>query len=241
MEPPPTSQRDVKDRMGWGSDRAPGALSKWRALRSAGAPAEQGAPVLGGAAPRSSTPVSRNAEHSDTTPASNAEEVRARIGTMPGGDFALRQALAKERRAATVWCLVVTIGSRRPQISIHGSHKLAESARDEALAAADSARRCSGGSPNACQAAAPEDHSPATRSNQPRESAVPPRHNDGGHADLGRNPTSMTTATTRRVGGSSPVRCDRCAGSRAGISDRRLIRCAAVGISPAWTTARCRR
>jgi hypothetical protein len=72
--------------------------------------------------------------------ASSTEEIRARIGTVPGGDHALREALAKERHAATVWCLVVTIGARRPEISVHGSQDLAEVARDEALTAADATK-----------------------------------------------------------------------------------------------------
>ena len=68
--------------------------------------------------------------------ASSTQEIVDRLGMVPGGDLALRQELANEGTAATVWCLIVTIGARRPHISVHASEELAELARDEALAAA---------------------------------------------------------------------------------------------------------
>ena len=55
LDPPPESQRDVKERMGWGSDRSAAALKAWR---------KQGADVCedpaADAAPCSATPVSRS-------------------------------------------------------------------------------------------------------------------------------------------------------------------------------------
>jgi hypothetical protein len=38
LDPPPTSQRDVQQRMGWGGNRALAALQTWRAYRSGSAP-----------------------------------------------------------------------------------------------------------------------------------------------------------------------------------------------------------
>ncbi|WP_433283346.1 hypothetical protein [Micromonospora sp. CA-244673] len=42
LEPPPTSVRDVKTRLGWSSDRATATLKEWRTRRSQSVPEEQG-------------------------------------------------------------------------------------------------------------------------------------------------------------------------------------------------------
>jgi hypothetical protein len=43
LDPPPASQRDVKERLGWGSNRASDGLRAWRQARSGSAPEDQGA------------------------------------------------------------------------------------------------------------------------------------------------------------------------------------------------------
>ena len=61
------------------------------------------------------------------------DEIVSRIGLVPGGDLALRHALAAGEAEARVWCVVVTGDSLPMQISIHASQADAESARGEAF------------------------------------------------------------------------------------------------------------
>lgn len=58
LDPPPSSVRDVKERLHWGSGKATDALNAWRS-RSSDDPGEQGTPDV----PRSYTPVSGTQEH----------------------------------------------------------------------------------------------------------------------------------------------------------------------------------
>lgn len=59
--PPPSSVRDVKERMRWRSDRAARVLREWRSQRSQGVPGERGT-TFDPSVPRSPTYVSGNGE-----------------------------------------------------------------------------------------------------------------------------------------------------------------------------------
>jgi hypothetical protein len=65
--------------------------------------------------------------------AMSIDEITSRIGVMPGGDIALRQALAAGKAEARVWCVVVIARSAAAHISIHANQADAETARDKAI------------------------------------------------------------------------------------------------------------
>lgn len=66
LDPPPSSVRDVKDRMSWRSDRAASVLRTWRSRRSPGTDGEQGTGD-GESVPRSPTPCVGNGERINQT------------------------------------------------------------------------------------------------------------------------------------------------------------------------------